>query len=113
MKNPLKFSMQEQLLMGLIALGGLIILLLATAIYMTIAADVTVLKMNNSIFKTLLIINALFGVMFLGSTFIGLYSQYQMAKIAEGVSGLQDMAKNLVDAFSMKGGETHGGQGRI
>lgn len=101
MKNPLKFTVEEQLLMGLINLGGLIVMLIATAVYLIGWGGF------STIFDWMIGINAFFGVGFLGSTFIGMLQQYALAKLANPV---QDMVKGINDLFStdVKGGDTDG-----
>jgi len=93
-KNLLgKITIEEQFQMSMISLGGMMIILVATAIYLVgwIA--------ESWVFKTLIILNAIFGVMFLTSMLATSYQQYQMYKSAkqgmDAVQGLGDLFGGL------------------
>lgn len=86
--------MEEQLLVGLISLGGMIIMIVATAGYLFFAFA------ESNVFKAIIIINAICGIGFLGSTFIGMLQQYKIAKVAGGLTDLINLG--------VKGGKTNG-----
>jgi len=99
MKNPFKFSITEQLQISLIALGGMIVMLILTGIYLVGWG------VQSNVFKLIIILNAMCGIVFLSSSFIGTYQQYKMAKTSEGLFELSETLKGL---DLLKGGNQNG-----
>lgn len=85
--NP-KLSPEEQFIVTMIALSGMILCVIAMAIYLSVAVA------DNWTFRTLIIVNAFFGVLFLGANLLGIYQQFQIMKAG---SGLQDMLTELTN----------------
>lgn len=104
MKNPINFTPKEQMQISLIALGGMSIMLLAFAVFsiVWVVPSFNLSSTNTLIFKIMIGINAMFGVMFLGSSFVGLYQQYKL------IGAVEDLGQgNLPDLFlnNLKGGK--------
>jgi len=86
-----KFTPVELFQMTLISLGGMIILTFLTGIYIFFWTDFSLF------FRILALVNTLFGVLFLSSTFISSYQSYQMVKLADMGQGMDTLIKSISD----------------
>jgi len=101
MKNPLAtITVEEQFHISMIALGGMMLMTIATTIYLV--GWVT----HSWVFRGFIILNALFGIMFLASMLATSFQQFQMYKAA--TAGMQnlDSLKNIFG--DVKGGNANG-----
>lgn len=92
-----KFTPKEQFQMSLIALGGMIILTFITGIYLFFFTEF------SSFFRWLALINTMFGVLFLFSTFVGAWQSYQMVKLVDSgnaISQLLNASKDIQNLFN-------------
>lgn len=86
-----KFTPKELFQMSLIALGGMVIFVFITGIYIFFWTDFTLF------FRILSLVNTLFGVLFLSSTFISTYQSYQMVKLVDSGNSMMQMAGAVQD----------------
>ena len=99
--NP-KLNAEEQLIVTMIALTGMIICLVVMAVYlMLFVADTTM-------FRILIGVNAFFGAVFLGSNLYGMRQQYKMVKSMAQIQNelkIEDMLPPIEPDSNLKGGK--------
>lgn len=86
-----KFTPQEIFQMSLISIGGMLIFVLVTGIYVFFFSDFTLTM------RILALINSLFGVLFLFSMFVSTWQSYQMVKLGNETNVLNNLMDTLKD----------------
>lgn len=93
-----KLKPDELMIVSMIALSGMIICLIASAVYLVGWVADTI------IFKWIIGVNAFFGVLFLGSNLYGIYTQFKMM---DAMKGLNDLI-NVDSLINVEGGNLNG-----
>lgn len=97
--NP-KLKPEELLIVTMIALSGMMLAVIGMAVYLVVAVA------DTWIFKTLIIVNAVCGVMFLGVQLYGIKQQFEAMKAMGMMNQMLGNVGNIFD--DVKGGTLDG-----